>query len=67
MPYLRIYPPSIGVIEKAYQMLYLSMSNVNQDFMDSYQTVQREYALSMLKGTRRVREMSTWKTCLSII
>ena len=43
MPYLKRYPPSIGVIEKAYQMLYLCMSTVNKDFMDSYQTVQREY------------------------
>jgi hypothetical protein len=43
MPYLRKYPPSIGVIEKAYQMLYLCMSKVNKDFMDSYLTVQREY------------------------
>jgi hypothetical protein len=29
MPYLRRYPPSIGVIEKAYQMLYMCMSDVN--------------------------------------
>ena len=39
MPYLRSYPPSIGVIEKAYQMLYLCMNEVNNDFMDSYQTL----------------------------